>query len=189
MFDEPLKILRLMRNFKPDWFIAGGWAIDLYTGKETRRHEDIEIAIFRKDQIALQNYLDGWVLKKAVNGTLSEWKPGERLELPIHEIHCFKQLDEKPVFEVLLNESDGNEWMFRRNDKVRMPLPKLSLMSNLGMKFLRPEIVLLYKSKNPRPKDEQDFEIVRKHLDNESKEWLKNALSICYSEHRWLQNL
>lgn len=189
MFDEPLKVLRLMQNFKSDWFVAGGWAIDLCIGKETRHHEDIEIAIFRKDQFALQNNLEGWVLKKAVNGTLLEWKPGERLELPVHEIHCFKQLDEEPTFEVLLNETDGNEWLFRRNDEVTMPLSKLSLTSKLGMKFLRPEIVLLYKSKNSRPKDEQDFEIVCKHLGIESKEWLKKALSICYTEHRWLQKL
>jgi hypothetical protein len=189
MFDEPLKVLRLMRNFKSDWFVAGGWAIDLYIEKETRHHEDIEIAIFRKDQIALQNYLDGWVLKKAVNGTLSQWKPGECLELPIHEIHCFEHFDEEATFEVLLNETDGNEWLFRRNDKVTKPLSKLFLVSNSGINFLCPEIVLLYKSKNPRPKDEKDFEIVRKHLNNESKEWLKKALSICYLDHHWLQNL
>ncbi|WP_445326865.1 nucleotidyltransferase domain-containing protein [Solibacillus sp. FSL W7-1464] len=36
-------------------FIAGGWAIDLLIGKETREHKDI--AIFRKDQLNLKAYL------------------------------------------------------------------------------------------------------------------------------------
>jgi hypothetical protein len=54
-----------MRGFEPDWFVAGGWAIDLFLEKTTRPHEDIEIAIFRKNQLALQDYLDGWLLKKA----------------------------------------------------------------------------------------------------------------------------
>lgn len=187
MFDAPLKVWSLMRDFKPDWFIAGGWAIDLYLEKETRQHEDVEIAIFRKDQIALQNYLDGWVLKKAVNGVLSKWNRDERLELPIHEIHCFNETAEPQSLEFLLNETDGAEWLFRRNVKVTKPLSKLSLTSNLGMKFLCPEIVLLYKSKNPRPKDEQDFEITLKRLDVESNEWLRNALIICDSEHHWLK--
>jgi len=178
-----------MRNFKPNWFIAGGWAIDLYLGKETRHHEDVEIAVFRQDQIALQNYLDGWVLKKASSGTLSEWSRGERLELPIHEIHCFNETVESQFLEVLLNETDGDEWLYRRNVKITKPLSKLFLTSDLGMKFLRPEVVLLYKSKNPRSKDEQDFEAVAEYPDVEGKEWLKRALAVCYSEHQWLQRL
>ncbi|HEY8562140.1 MAG TPA: hypothetical protein VIL74_17330 [Pyrinomonadaceae bacterium] len=36
-----------MRGFEPDWFIAGGRAIDLFLGGTTRTHADIEIAIFR----------------------------------------------------------------------------------------------------------------------------------------------
>ena len=48
MFSEPLKVASLMRGFEPDWFIAGGWAIDLYLEKQTRLHDDIEIAIFRR---------------------------------------------------------------------------------------------------------------------------------------------
>ncbi len=101
-----------MREFEPDWFVAGGWAIDLYLEKVTRPHEDIEIAIFRRDQIALQNYLDGWVLKKAVNSMLPVWNQDECLELPIHEIHCFNDTAEPQSLEVLLNETDGDGWLF-----------------------------------------------------------------------------
>jgi hypothetical protein len=178
-----------MQGFKSDWFIAAGWAIDLYLEKETRQHEDIEIAIFREDQIALQNYLEGWILKKVVNSTLSEWKQNEHLKLPIHEIHCFKENDESQSLEVLLNEIDGERWLFRRNLKITKPRSKLYLTFKLGMKFLCPEIVLLYKSKNPRTKDEKDFKAVVECLNIESKAWLKNALTICYSEHHWLQRL
>jgi len=189
MFDAPLKVWSLMRDFKLNWFVAGGWAIDLYLEKETRPHKDIEITIFRQDQFALQNYLDGWVLKKAVNGTLLVWNRGERLESPIHEIHCFFDKAESQSLEVLLNEIDGDKWLYRRNIKVTKPLSKLHLTSNLGMKFLCPEVVLLYKSKRPRLKDEQDFEAVLDYLDVRSKEWLKNALAVCYSEHHWLERL
>jgi hypothetical protein len=192
MFDLPLKVASLMRDFQPDWFIAGGWAIDLYLEKQSRPHKDIEIAIFRKDQTALQNYLDGWLLKKAESGTLLDWKKDEFLELPIFEIHCFNEKPEKnelPFLEVLLNETNGKEWTFRRNKSVSKPLSKLHLTSSFGIKFLCPEVVLLYKSKNPRVKDEHDFQAVIKHLDTERKEWLKNAISVCYSQHHWSKSL
>lgn len=189
MFDEPLKVQRLMQNFNADWFVAGGWAIDLFVGKETRNHDDIEIAIFRKDQIALQNYFADWQMCKAQSGELSVWKKGEFLELPLHEIHCFKKNAAPPTLEVLLNETDGTNWIYRRNAKITKPLSEIYFTTNSGIKFLRPEIVLLYKSKNPHLKDEQDFEVVAKSLNEQSKKWLKNALTICYNEHPWLQNI
>jgi hypothetical protein len=189
MFEPPLKVGFLMRNFEPHWFVAGGWAIDLFLEEQTRPHEDIEIAIFRKEQLQLQKHLQNWNLKKVAGGELLDWKKDEFLELPIHEIHCFNDLTEPPMLEVLLNETNGKEWIFRRDERITKPVSKLFFTAKFGIKYLRPEVVLLYKSKNPRAKDEQDFNAAGKHLDSESKEWLKNALSICYSQHRWIQNL
>jgi len=189
MFSLPLKIAALMWNFQSDWFIAGGWAVDLYLGKISRPHVDIEIAIFRRDQIALQNYLNGWLLQKAENAMLSTWSQDEFLELPVHEIHCFLETSKPQNFEVLLNERNDNEWIYRRNGRVTKSLTVIHLTTDSGIKFLRPEIVLLYKSKNPRAKDEQDFESVVKRLDTESQKWLGNALAICDSKHYWLQKL
>lgn len=189
MFEPPTRISSLMRDFKPNWFIAGGWAVDLFLGKQTRPHRDIEIAIFRNDQLELQNYLKSWNLKKVVGGELFDWEKGEFLKLPVHEIHCFKENNEPQLLEVLLNEANGKDWVFRRDKRITKPILKLFLTTNSGIKFLRPEIILLYKSKNPREKDEDDFIAVKKYLDFEGKEWLKNALSVRYSEHHWLQSL
>ena len=178
-----------MCDFKPNWFIAGGWAIDLFLGKITRPHQDIEIAIFRKDQIALHDYFGYWLLRKILDGEQVVWHRNEWLTLPIHEIHCFNEKAAMRQIEVLLNESNETEWVYRRNQKVRRSLVKIELESNADVKFLCPEIVLLYKSKNPRAKDEQDFQAVVKHLDAERKEWLKCAIRVCDENHPWLQSL
>jgi hypothetical protein len=189
MHEPPVKVQSLMREFTRDWFVAGGWAIDLFLGKRTRAHEDIEIAIFRQDQLALQKYLSGWNLRKAENGALSEWKQDEYLELPVHEIHCFNERAELTLLEVLLNECESGVWRFRRNRQITKPLAGLYLTNDSGIRFLRPEVVLLYKSKNPREKDERDFQAAIENLPAESKKWLKDALSICYQKHHWLPNL
>jgi len=39
-------------------------AIDLFLGKETSDHHDIEIGIFREDQIELKKFLRNWEFKK-----------------------------------------------------------------------------------------------------------------------------
>jgi hypothetical protein len=150
MFALPLQISAIMRDLKPSWFVAGGWAIDLFLGKETRAHQDIEVAILRKDQTALHDYLDGWILQKIVDGEPIVWHQNERLNLPTHEIHCFNETAQPSRIEILLNESNETEWIYRRNQKIRRSLSKIQLESKARVKFLCPEIVLLYKSKNPR---------------------------------------
>jgi hypothetical protein len=189
MFTLPLQVAALMRDFNPGWFVAGGWAIDLFLEKETRSHQDIEVAVFRKDQLALHDYLAGWLLQKIVEGRQVVWELDEWLELPTHEIHCVNETAHPPRIEVLLNESNGTEWLYRRNRLVRRALAKVQLESSAGVKFLCPEIVLLYKSKNPREKDEQDFQSVVSRLGAEPKQWLKDAIKVCDSEHRWLRSL
>ncbi|MDQ6788120.1 MAG: hypothetical protein M3033_15050 [Acidobacteriota bacterium] len=189
MFALPLQIATVMRDFKPSWFVAGGWAIDLFLEKETRLHQDIEVAIFRKDQIALHNYFDDWLLQKVVNGESFDWYRDELLTLPTHEIHCFNETAQPPQIEILLNESNETEWLYRREQKIRRSLFEIQLESSTGVKFLCPEVVLLYKSKNTLAKDEQDFQAVVKYLDAETKEWLKYAIKICNPEHHWLRNL
>lgn len=188
MLRPPEEIQSVLREFEPDWFIAGGWAIDLFLGRVTRPHDDLEIAIFRQDQLALQKFLAVWNLRKAENGKLTEWKRGEQLKMPVHEIHCFNEKSELPSFEVLLNEKDGVNWQYRRNRLITKPLAEIYLTGDSGIRFLSPAIVLLYKSKNPRPKDEQDFQAVAGRLDSENRRWLKNALSIC-GAHNWLKKL
>lgn len=178
-----------MRGFEPSWFVVGGWAIDLYLEKLTRPHEDIEIGLFRRDQTALQDYLNGWLLEKIVGGERAVWRRGEVLKAPVHEIHCFKEAAEPERFEVLLNEANEDEWLYRRNESVRRQLAKCLLVSNKGVRFLCPEAVLLYKSKRPRAKDELDFMAVVKHLDAERREWLREAIGLCDPRHHWLKSL
>lgn len=56
-----------MKSFTKPWFIAGGWAIDLYLNKVTRQHKDIEIGIFRENQNELKKYLADWQFYKVIS--------------------------------------------------------------------------------------------------------------------------
>jgi hypothetical protein len=56
-FTEPREVLRLLQEVGCRWGVAGGWALDLFLDRVTRKHEDIEIAVFREDQFILREYL------------------------------------------------------------------------------------------------------------------------------------
>ena len=59
-----------MRDFGRPWCVAGGWALDLFIGEQSRPHSDIDIALFREDQAALRVALDGWSFAKVENRRL-----------------------------------------------------------------------------------------------------------------------
>ena len=187
MFSTCINVNEWMSEFNEQWGIAGGWAIDLFIGEETRLHSDVEVATFREDQHVLKKTLSDWSFEKVVKGELITWEE-EWLELPIHEIHgVHKETGER--LEVLLNEKKGGKWIFRRESSISFPESTLFLYSNEGIPYLHPAVVLLYKAKGAREKDHADFNAVKDLLTMEDRLWLRKALRIHVPGHLWIQEL
>ncbi len=178
----------LFANFQRPWFIAGGWAIDLWLGRKTREHADIDIAVLRADQVPLRGFLRGWSFQFIKDRQRVDWIESNRVDLPFHEIHAFNP-NSGQTLEVLLNESTERQWVYRRNFSVTCPLETMGRTTEHGIPFLNPAIVLLYKSKSPTEKDYHDFDAAVDLLDGPDREWLKNALKICHPQHAWLDRL
>ena len=114
--EKCITVKRIMQSFNKPWAIAGGWSIDLFLGKVTREHDDIEIVLYRKDQFAIQEYLDDWNFKKVQNRNVLPWQRNEHLALPIHETYAEKAHEK---IEILLNELDGEHWLYRRDSRIK----------------------------------------------------------------------
>jgi hypothetical protein len=197
-FAEPLRVAALMSGYDNPWFVAGGWAIDLFLGRIRRRHKDLDFTIFRRDQLALQEHLAGFELKKLAGPDGGEyidpWQQGEFLELPIHQVWIEMGPDGWPTLEALLSETEGEEWWWRKNPQIRRPLSRLGRTSPIGVPYLSPEVVLLYKSRhmlddNPPPNDQIDFEDTVDLLDPEGRAWLRDTLETWFPGHPWLERL
>jgi hypothetical protein len=177
----------LMHDYPQIWAVCGGWAIDLYLGRVTRPHKDIDLAILRRDQLIAQRYMieRGWSLQIAHNGELSEWEAGKYLELPLHTIWCRKG---DQFVELLLNESEGQHFLFRRDTTIQLKLYDAFLRTEDDIPFLAPEVVLLYKSNNP-DQYRDDFYNTVQALSPQRLHWLWWAMARLYSEHEWLDVL
>ncbi len=188
-FEDLAYINDLLGGFSQPWFVAGGWAIDLHVGRVTRPHKDVEIAILRRDQDAIRNHLPKWEFHYVTPGRpgLEPWEKGLRLDPPIHEVHASGP--GKADLEILLNESTGGVWRFRRMMEIARPLSKMGHKSETGLPYLAPEIVLLYKAKEPTDINEQDFQVTRPLLASEASEWFRISVEACYPGHAWLASL
>jgi hypothetical protein len=175
-----------LRDLDASWAVAGGWALDLALGRVTRPHADVDVAVFRQDQDALRAALPGWDFAAIAGGRMTPWDHGARLELPVHEVHARAPAGAPPfALELLLNERDGADWVYRRDPAVRLPLVRALRPGPGGVRVLAPEVVLLYKSKAPRPADEADFLAARPLLDAEGRAWLRAALLRARPDHPW----
>src|SRR3989475_11147798 len=96
-FGPVLEVARLMRGFPRPWYIAGGWAIDIFLGRETREHDDIDVAVLRNDQAKLRTHLAAWAFEKVVDGQRLPWPDGEWLDLPVHEVHATSETHPRRV--------------------------------------------------------------------------------------------
>jgi Aminoglycoside-2''-adenylyltransferase len=53
---RPREVAAFFAMLPIPWWIAGGWAIDLFLGRQTRRHEDIDVLILRQDCHAARSF-------------------------------------------------------------------------------------------------------------------------------------
>lgn len=185
----PLRALaERLHAFARPWAVAGGWALDLVRGRPTRPHGDVDVALFRADQAALRDALPGWTFETMVAGERRPWPAGHWLARPTHEVHATPPAGHptgpEPL-ELLLNERDGDDWVFRRDPRVRRPIALALQGTAAGVCALAPEIVLLYKAKAPRPVDARDFVGILPHLGPEPRAWLAAALDRCHPGHPW----
>jgi len=202
-FHAILKLVKLLSGLSKSWYVAGGWAIDLYLQECRRKHKDIDIAVFRQDQLVIQRFfLDmGWKLWKYVGDedVLEPWWPDEKLELPnrgvfVEPIHtAIEHID------LLLSEKSGQQWWYHRDARITHPIPTVGIHSATGVPYLSPEIVLLFKARHlyvdepnyilHRQADESDFQAVHKLLTTKRRAWLRKAIELLYPSHPWLQSL
>lgn len=61
----PHEVARFFSSLVVPWWIAGGWALDLFLGAQTRDHDDIDVQILRRDQQEVRVLLHGWDVQAA----------------------------------------------------------------------------------------------------------------------------
>jgi hypothetical protein len=186
---RPEDTQRLLAGVEAPWCVAAGWAIDLFLGGQRREHEDLELAVpadrFGEIADALAGYElfvvgsgNGWPFADAGDALDTYWQTW--VLDPVADVW---RLD------VFRDRSDGDTWICRRDDSIRMPYERLIERTADGIPYQRPEVVLLFKAKHARRRDEGDLDAALPLLEPERRRWLADALERVHPGHRWLDRL
>ncbi|KRB47504.1 nucleotidyltransferase domain-containing protein [Terrabacter sp. Root181] len=72
----PVEVRELLRGLGVPWWVAGGWAVEAFTGV-ARDHEDIDVSVLRRDVGAIRAHLERhWHLWSAGDSGLLHLRPG-----------------------------------------------------------------------------------------------------------------
>ena len=184
---SPAEAARHLGTLKAPWYVAAGWALDLFLGRQTREHDDLEIGVpsHRFDEVrkALVDF------ELVVVGDGQAW-PMTDAALRAHHQTWVRDGRSSPWrVDVFREPWEGNTWIYRRDPRIRLPASRLISRTRDGIPYVQPEVVLLFKAKAARPRDETDFTTVMAHLDSRRRRWLRDSLGLVHPGHRWLERL
>lgn len=183
---HPTEVVGYFRSVRAPWWVSGGWALDLFVGSQSRLHKDLDIGVLRRDIQQVIAALSSWEMFEAKDGLLTRMREGDAPRTNVNSLWCRPAGHTNWTFELMLDESDGDQWVFRRDHTIQRPLSLCVRRDASGIPFLAPEIQLLYKARSLRAEDRVDFNHVAPRLDPDARSWLGNALTMVDPRHEWL---
>jgi hypothetical protein len=137
----------------------------LHLGRSWRDHDDLDIGICRDDLDSARKLLAGWDFREGSNNLWARRSPdlGWGLDLTV---------------------GAGNEehWVYRRDPMITRTWEEAVLHTPDAVPYLAPDLQLLFKSKDVRPKDDEDAARVIPELDADARAFLQTNLP---PDHPW----
>lgn len=187
---SPTEVAAELAGFDRPWWVVGGWAIEAASGYQ-REHEDTDISLLSCDVPAFVEFLKGrWHVWNNVGGVLhplgGRWPT---VDEPDSQLWLRAGARSPWVLDVPLTPDDDGRWINKRFPGHVAPVEDVTWVADDGIRYLSPEIVLLFKARLMRPKDDPDLEATLPVLSAEQRAWLRAAIAELIPDHRWLARL
>jgi hypothetical protein len=186
---HPRDAASLLAGIDVPWWIAGGWALEMFRGTGPRPHTDLDVGVLRRDISTVLDHLSGWEIFEAKGGRLTRLAAGALPGLDVYSLWSRPTSADLWAIELMLNEADGDVLVYRRDPRIRRSLATAIWQSADRIYYLAPELQLLYKSSGTRERDDADFAQTWPLLSDGAREWLRNSLELVAPRHRWIESL
>lgn len=186
---HPHELADRLKRVSLPWCIVGGWALDLWHGRQTREHDDLEFTVLRDDFAAFRGALEGVDFHTAGDGIVKPLALHENPPPEISQIWCLDSVARCWRVDMMLEQGSPDLWVYKREASITRPRRAMVDATPDGLPYLKPAAVLLFKAKHQRGKDEVDFRNALPKLAGADRAWLKSCLARLHPEHDWLRCL
>ncbi|MBE1490038.1 nucleotidyltransferase domain-containing protein [Plantactinospora soyae] len=183
----PRVVAERLAGLDVPWCVAAGWAVELFLGVPGRPHADLEIAVPADRFGAVAERFPDCDFHVAHDGGLLPLSP-EAMRTG-HQTWACERASGLWRLDVFREPHDGDVWICRRDARIRRPYAEIIRRDPDGIPYLVPEVVLLFKAKAVREKDQADFAAALPLLDEAARRWLDDSLALLDPTHRWRSQL
>ncbi len=185
---SPDQVARRLAGVTAPWCVAAGWALDLFRGTRTREHGDIEIAVPAAAFPQVRSRFPGYAFDAVSSGRIwAEAAPD--VLAATHQTWLRDRATGNYLLDVFREPHDGDTWICRHDETIRLPYRQVIHRTPAGIPYLAPELVLLFKARHARPKDQADFHATIPHMNPAQRHTLAGLLARAYPGHPWLAYL
>ena len=179
----------LMQGYAGRWWIAGGWAIEAFTGI-ARPHGDLDPSVPRSDVPALVRHVSGRLdVWQATEGALRPMvSPTGTVPATCGNLWLRPDGATPWEYDVILMDVTQATWTYKRDARISRAVEDILWVRD-GISYLQPEVQLLHKALGLREKDQADFDACLPLLEPEGRTWLKTALGLAHPGHPWIGSL
>ena len=127
----------LFHAYPYPYWVAGGWALDLFADRFRRPHGDVDVIVLARDldEIAKTFTSPRPMVELPETGVRRSWAPGEVLTPGPHALVFPDDPHPSPI-QILFAASDADEWVYHRGrGTIRKPLAEITLRSPDGIPY------------------------------------------------------
>jgi hypothetical protein len=169
-------VVQMCTRLRVPWWLAGGWAIDLWAGYVSRPHNGIDLFMMGSDVEALTAQLGDAVVSvcdaegRQVPVEVDRLVANERLRLFVDAPGLALST------QVAFGGRDGDDWVSERDSAIRCRLDELGGERH-GVPCLAPRLVLFFRAFSFRDQDQADFATALPLLGPGDRQWLRSAIA------------
>ena len=171
------------------WYVVGGWALDLWHGKQRRDHEDLEFATDPESAGKIAAHLSELTFFEAKAGELTSFDGWAEIPDTAWQFWGADLRAGRWRIDMMLERGSASHWGYKRDPRITQPRDQAVRTSKGGTRYLAPANVLLFKAKHCREKDQGDFQAALPQLSNKDRLQLGSWLRLTHPEHDWLRYL
>ncbi|MFD8625031.1 nucleotidyltransferase domain-containing protein [Streptomyces hygroscopicus] len=185
---RPEQVAERLAGVGAPWCVAAGWALDLFRGGQSRPHGDLEIAVPAAGFPEIRDRFPAYACDAVGSGRVWAGAGADVLAVT-HQTWLRDPVSGRFLFDVFREPHEGGTWICRRDESLRLPYEAIIERTADGIPYLVPELVLLFKAKEARPKDHADFDGVLPLLSRSRRDALGGWLTRVHPGHPWLERL
>jgi hypothetical protein len=186
---QPVELAQRLSDIRLPWCVAGGWALDLWHGAQTREHSDLEFTILRENSSTFRRAFSDLEFYTAHAGVVASLPVDRDPPTAVMQFWGFDRAAECWRIDMMIEPGTEEFWAYKRDPSFKRPRAEMVMTTADAIPYLNPSAVLLFKARDRRPKDQQDFETALPKLPVIERAWLKGCLDALHPGNEWARAL